>query len=207
MKLVKQVFSLVMLAGMVLSLSSQAQAFSMERFVEGVHYKKIEKAPRQEKTVVEYFSYGCPHCNHLEPVLEAWLTDMPEGITFKRVPAIWNKSFYVLAQLYYSLAEVGKEKELTPKVFDYLHTQKKTIPGEAEALQFAGDLGVDTNAFDKAWKSEQVKQNLIKASEEFVVHQVKGVPAIVVNGQYQTSVSMAGSNEELFDVVEFLLNK
>lgn len=207
MKWVKQLISMVLIVGVALSYATQVQAFGMERYIEGTHYKKLEKAPYQEKTVVEYFSYGCPHCNHLEPALEKWLEHIPKGVTFSRVPAIWNTQFQVLAQLYYSLDAVGLQQELTPKVFDYIHNQNKTIRTQQDAAKFVADHGGDTEAFAKAWKSEGVKQSLIKASEDFIAHDVRGVPAIVVNGQYQTSVSMAGSNKGLFEVVEFLLSK
>ncbi len=207
MKWVKQLLSMLLITGVALAYATQAQAFSMERYLEGTHYKKLDKAPHQEKTVVEYFSYGCPHCNHLEPALEAWLEHVPEGVTFSRVPAIWNSQFQVLAQLYYSLEVVGLQQKLTPKVFDYLHKQNKSIKNQQDAAKFVADQGGDVDAFNKAWKSEQVKQSLIKASEDFIAHDVRGVPAIVVNGQYQTSVSMAGSNKGLFEIVEFLLTK
>ena len=207
MNWVKQMFSMLLVTAVALAYTTQVQAFGMERYVEGTHYKKLDKAPHQDKTVVEYFSYGCPHCNHLEPALEAWLEHMPAGVEFSRVPAIWNSQFQVLAQLYYSLDAIGQQQKLTPKVFDYLHNQKKTIRNQQDAAQFVADQGADVKAFNKAWKSEQVKQSLIKASEDFINHDVRGVPAIVVNGQYQTSVSMAGSNKGLFEIVEFLLAK
>lgn len=187
--------------------SQQTLAFSMERFVEGTHYVTL-KTPAKEKTVVEYFSYGCPHCFHLEPVLEKWVQeDLPEGVTFSRYPAIWNDQFRILAQLFYTLQSLGVEPETTPKVFEYLHKQGHKITKPVDAESFASQQGLNMDDFKSAWKSEEVKKNLIKASEEFVSHGVSGVPAIVVNGQYRTSVSMAGSNQELFDVVEFLLEK
>ena len=37
--------------------------------------------------VLEFFWYGCPHCFHLEPVINAWEKGLPKDVVFKRVPA------------------------------------------------------------------------------------------------------------------------
>ena len=59
--------------------------------VEGVHYLKLaQRAPVSAAAgkieVVEFFWYGCPHCNALEPALEAWIQRLPADVAFRRVP-------------------------------------------------------------------------------------------------------------------------
>ena len=42
--------------------------------VEGRDYTRLNAPPPTDRKieVIEFFSYGCPHCNDLEPYLQAW---------------------------------------------------------------------------------------------------------------------------------------
>lgn len=187
--------------------SSSVWAFGLERFVEGVHYKKIDSAEYQAKSVVEFFSFGCPHCYHLEPLMEEWLKAKPADVSFSRVPATWNQNFVVLGKLYYVTQALGIEEKAVPAIFDYLHKQGKKIEGRSDAEALLAGLGVSKEDFDKTWADEKLDSKVTAAGRQFVALQIRGVPAIVVNGQYQTGVQMAGSPKEMFEVVNFLLTK
>ncbi|AUM12213.1 thiol:disulfide interchange protein DsbA/DsbL [Ketobacter alkanivorans] len=203
MKAMKQCCVVLLLA----LVSSSGWAFSLERYVEGVHYQKVEGGQPQPKTVVEFFSFGCPHCYELEPKVEAWVKSKPEAVSFSRVPATWNQKFAVLGKLYYVIEALGIEEKAVPAVFEYLHKQNKTITSREDAQTLLTGLGVTPEVFNKAWNDPQVETNANTAGRIFAANQIRGVPAVVVNGQYQTSVSMAGSPEDLFEVVNFLLSK
>ena len=43
-------------------------------------------APAGKIEVVEFFCYGCPHCNAFEPTLDAWAKKLPADVVFRRVP-------------------------------------------------------------------------------------------------------------------------
>ena len=195
------------LAGILGLLSLNVSAFSLERYVEGVHYTKVEGAAPLPNTVTEFFSFGCPHCYRLEPHMEEWLKTKPADVTFNRVPATWNKKFQVLAQLYYVLEELNMVEESMMKTFDYIHKQGRHIHNKADATAFLKTLGVADDKIDATWNADSVKAKVRGAGGLFAKNQVRGVPALLVNGQYQTSVSMAGSEQELFDVIRFLLSK
>ena len=188
-------------------MGSSVWAFSLERYVEGVHYEKVAGAERKPDTVMEFFSFGCPHCNHLEPLVEKWLKTKPEAMQFTRVPAAWNPRFKVLAKLYYVIVALGIEDKAVPAVFDYLHKQNQVIDGRASAWAALSGLEVKEADFAKAWEDEQVETKANTAGRIYGQYQIRGVPAMVVNGQYKTSVKMAGSQNELFEVINFLLTK
>lgn len=203
MRIIKQCFVVVLL-GLV---SSAGWAFSLERYVEGVHYKKVEGTEYQPNTVMEFFSFGCPHCYDLEPVVETWLKTKPDAVSFSRVPATWNQKFAILGKLYYVIEALGVEEKAVPMVFDYIHKQGKTIASREDGQALLTGMGVSAADFDKAWSDDKVETKSNTAGRIFAANQIRGVPAMVVNGQYQTSVSMAGSPEEVFEVVNFLLTK
>ncbi|HAG96211.1 MAG TPA: hypothetical protein DCL78_18965, partial [Gammaproteobacteria bacterium] len=90
---------------------------------------------------------------------------------------------------------------------DYLHKQNQVIDGRASAWAALSGLEVKEADFAKAWEDEQVETKANTAGRIYGQYQIRGVPAMVVNGQYKTSVKMAGSQNELFEVINFLLTK
>ena len=203
MKTIKQSIVLMVMGLMCTNL----WAFSMERYVEGVHYQKVENTQYKPNTVVEFFSFGCPHCYHLEPVVEKWLETKPQNVEFSRVPATWNARFRVLGTLYYVIEKLELENKAMPVVFDYLHAQKKNVTDAKSAHDVLGPLGVSEDAVNAAWNDSAVETSTNAAGKMFADYQIRGVPAFMVNGQYTTTVKQAGSEQELFDIVNYLLTK
>ena len=182
-------------------------AFGVERFVEGVHYVRFDKAEKTPNTVVEFFSLGCPHCAHLEPELEKWLATKPASVTFARIPATWNPRFEFLARVFFALQASGQDKKLVPPLFDYLHKDQKPLANVDEAVAFVKAQGGDAEGFRKAFEAGERTAELQKSESLFMAYEMRGVPAILVNGQYTVSVSQAGGEAELFEIVTFLLTK
>lgn len=200
-------FIRVVVAVMAVVTSAATYAFGVERFVEGVHYTRAPGGTPAPNTVVEFFSFGCPHCAHLEPAVENWLQHKPKNVEFSRIPATWNARFQFLGQVYYTLNALGVAEANAQAVFDYIHKDNKPMRSEEEVADFVAGHGVDKQRFSAAWNSEEVKTQLNSAGQAMARYKVSGVPAFLVGGMYSTSVNMAGSEEELFQVIEFLLTK
>ncbi len=192
---------------MVLWFPVAVSASLVERYVEGVHYSVIDndKLPENMPPVMEFFSYGCPHCYALEPKMHEW--EQKKLAPVAKIPALWGKKFRNLGQLYYTLDALGLAETAHQKVFDYIHKERRRLDSKSDALEFCEAIGVKPDDFEKAWNSEQVSKRLVQADALARAYVIKGVPALVINGKYQTSVSMAGSQEALFSIVEFLLSK
>lgn len=198
------------LAGLLAMVVFPAQAL-VERFVAGTHYEIVGDvdAPKPDKPhVIEFFSYGCPHCEHLEPDLMAWYEKHKNDIRFERIPAEWNGYFALLGRLYLTLDQMGVAEEASEKVFSYIHKQRKPLRKESQIMTFAEkQLGLDPEKFKTAWESDEVGKGLKEAGMALRQYRVSGVPALVVNGRYYVSVKLAGSEEAMFDVLNFLLQK
>ena len=55
--------------------------------VEGTHYVKLSQplpVTPGKIEVIEFFWYGCPHCNAFEPMLDAWQKGLPADVAFRR---------------------------------------------------------------------------------------------------------------------------
>jgi thiol:disulfide interchange protein DsbA len=187
--------------------SAAVYAFSLERYAEGVHYTRVANGAPQPGSVVEFFSFGCPHCAHLEPALEKWLASKPAKVEFSRIPATWNPRFAYLAQVYFAVEALGLKGDAMQAVFDHIHKHKKPLDNEQDAQTLFAGLGVDADRFKAVWNTPEMKNKMNGAQEMMMRFQVRGVPAFIVGGQYMTSVTMAGSEAELFEVIAFLLAK
>lgn len=196
-----------LMAAALLVVSTLAAGFSLERYQEGRDYMTIPGVESRPNSVQEFFSYGCPHCYDFEPVLERWLKTKPEKVSFERVPAAWNKSFKQLAHVFYTLEAMSLNDKLARTVFDAVHADRKALSSYKKAAAFFEKQGVDMDAFEEAWDSEAVEERVDQSNQLFARYQIKGVPALVVQGKYLTSLSMAGSEAALADVIRFLLAK
>lgn len=202
-----KLFMRVMVAMVALLGATSVLAFGMARYVEGVHYTRSPSAEPAPGTVVEFFSLGCPHCANLEPALEQWLQHKPANANFSRIPATWNPNFQYLARLYYALEELGGAEQHIQAVFDAIHRDRKLPVNDEQAVTLLAGLGYDKAKAAAAWNSPALDDKLLAAAGQLGRHRISGVPAFLVSGQYITSVSMAGSPEELFEVIEFLLSR
>jgi thiol:disulfide interchange protein DsbA len=180
-------------------------------FKEGEHYQVLAN-PLPTETgdkveVLELFWYGCPHCFQLEPTIEKWLEHVPEGAEYRRLPAIFNKTWEINAQGFYTAEALGVLDKTHRPLFDAIHVQKQQLFTEAALAAFFVRHGVNREDFIKTYNSFAVKTRTNRAKTMTRRSGITGVPAIVVNGKYRTSVSMAGGEERLMEVVNALIEK
>ena len=58
--------------------------------------------------VLEFFSYGCPHCADFNPLVTAWAAKLPADVVFKKVPITFGRGAWEsIARLYYTLEITG----------------------------------------------------------------------------------------------------
>lgn len=178
---------------------------------EGIQYQKVA-TPQPTSSdgrieVLELFWYGCPHCYHLEPELNDWLQKQPDDVVFVRIPAVLGPSWELLARGYYTAEALGVLDKIHEPLFEYIHKQRKTIRNVAELRTFFEQQGVSGADFDKAYNSFAVVTHTNRARDAHNRYGVTGVPTMIVDGTYRTTASLAGSNEKMLQVVDFLIDK
>tara|TARA_B100001250_G_scaffold404238_2_gene419889 strand:- start:878 stop:1510 length:633 start_codon:yes stop_codon:yes gene_type:complete len=158
--------------------------------------------------VEEAFWYGCPHCFHLEPQLEAWRKTLPADVDFEGVPAMFGKAWITHAQLYYTADALGVLDKVHKEIFESIHLKKVMLlrPDDQKAF-LVEKAGVTPDEFDKAYNSFTVKSRMKRGDQRIRAFQINGVPALIVNGKYVVNASTAGSQEAMIDVVDFLIEK
>ena len=197
--------------GLLLSLLISGQAMAQLAFNEGVDYQSISPAVKTtspDKVVVtEMFWYGCPHCFRFEPYVERWAENLPDTVMFEQIPSVINPRWADHARTFYSLKLMGKQEELHGKIFDAIHIKRQRLDRLDAIAKFVGEQGVDEAKFRDTFNSFPVDTLLRKNLKKEGQYGHNGVPAVIVNGKYLTSGSMAGSNERLIQVINFLVNK
>ena len=195
----------VLISGVLLATT----VFAQQAFIEGVDYKRIDpvvKTTNPDKVVVtEIFWYGCPHCFRFEPFVEKWAKSLPEGVVFEQLPSALNPSWIVHARTFYALKFMGARKQLHGKLFDAIHLKRQRLNDLDSIAKFVAEQGFDEKHFRKQYNSfpvdSQVRKN--KKIEQRYGHQ--GVPAVVVNGKYLVTGSMAGSFDRMLKITDFLV--
>lgn len=183
-----------------------------EAYVEGTHYAKTAQrlattAEENQIEVVELFSYSCPHCFRLDPIVMEWKKTLPENVKFVHVPAIFRDSWLQLARVFYAAEAMGELERLHPIIFNAIHVEKKRLNTEDQLLDFIEEQGIDRAEFEKMMNSFTVKAKVKKALILSQTSGVTGVPAMIVNGKYRTDAPLAGSMEEMMKAVDFLIQK
>lgn len=158
--------------------------------------------------LIEFFHYGCPHCRNFDPLLHAWLKNLPDDVAFRRVPAIWgNPQLKELARLYYTLESMGQVDKFNEAVFAGVQDKRLPLHTEQGVRDWAAAQGLDVTVFMDTYKSFGLNTQLQRADQLAKTYQIKGVPTMVVGGNYVTSASMTGSHEATLKVVDELIVK
>jgi thiol:disulfide interchange protein DsbA len=157
--------------------------------------------------VVELFWYGCPHCSELEPQVQAWLKRKPEDVELVRMPAIVSPRWELLAQAYYTAELLDVTDKIHPALFEAIHKKHMKINDEAALQAFFVDQGVSADDFKKTFNSFAVAVKMNNARQMTRRYKITGVPTIIVNGKYSTGASLAGSNQAVFEVVDYLVEQ
>lgn len=155
--------------------------------------------------VTEFFWYGCPHCFALEPKLQAWVARLPKDVQFRRVPAVLAAHWQPMAKSFYALEATGID--LHSKMFNAIHVEKLNLNDEQTFLQWVGKQGADSAKVGDAYRSFGVNSKLQAARQMNVNYGLSSVPSLVVGGKYLTSPSMAGGADQMFQVVDYLVEQ
>lgn len=195
-----------LVAAVVLPFFAHAQL----KYSEGDDYEILETpiettdAPK----VIEFFWFGCPHCNALRPAVDEWLkTGKADNVEFEFVPADIDTPYWHLpAQAFYTMKQL--DKDLFHPYFDEIFEKNNrgVVANQGQIKKFFVKNGVEAEAFDKAWDSFEVKQQLQRARELFEKTGASGVPFFVVNGKYivQPRGDSKAAYDRAFDIINTL---
>jgi len=158
-------------------------ASAQESFAEGKAWMRLAEPQPTESgnkvEVIEFFSYGCIHCYHLEEHIGAWAAKLPADVNFVRVP-IFSMP---LARVYYTLDALGRT-DLTPKVFKAIHDARVPLHDEKTFFNWATSNGIDEAKLKDAWNAFSVTSKVNRTRTLTTAYRITGTPTVVVDGKF-----------------------
>lgn len=135
--------------------------------------------------VIEFFSYGCPHCNEFNPMVTKWAEKLPADVVFKRVPVSFGRAAWAnVGKLYYALEESGELHRLDGAVFNAIHVQHVNLFDTRGVTEWANKQGADGKKLADLMGSFTTLSKMNRADQMSQAYQVDGVPMLAVDGRY-----------------------
>ena len=197
------------LMGIVALMLVSASALAQSTLVDGTDYQTISpavKTSQPDKVVVtEIFWYGCPHCFRFEPYVERWSASLPDGVIFEQVPSSLNPRWTEHARAFYAFKMMNALDQTHKALFDAIHLERQRLTSLDTLAEFASNLGLDEKLFRENYFSFPVETQIRKNIQKEKRYGHSGVPAVIVNGKYLVSASLAGSNERMIEIMNYLV--
>lgn len=199
--------SILIICALAVSMSASAQA----RFIEGEHYRVISDTASEQREVIEFFSFWCPHCFNFEPLVEQMKQKLDDDVAFTKVHV--NFMGFAGRDLQDDVTRamlmgraMKREKELNTAIFNYIHRQRAAITNRDDLRSIYAVNGVDGAEFDKKISSFTLTSMLRKNNKTIDEYRrfVSGVPNFIVNGKYQATFTRNMTPDDMIDLIVFL---
>lgn len=193
--------SLALLSGTV---TAQTAARPFEQTYRVILPQKVETGDRIE--IIDFFWYGCPFCYELLPIMSAWEKRKGEEIAVRRIPAILREGWLADAHLYYTLDLLGEAERLHTTVFNSVHKDRLRTNDPQAVEAWAVQNGIDRDKWAGAYSNAEVRNRVARAVELARNYDVRGTPAVIVDGRYQTGGGLAGGLGNVPAVLDALVD-
>jgi len=171
------------------------------RLREGIDYVSLARpAPPSQPgvEVIEFFSYGCPHCHEFEPVVRKWRSSLPKDVRFRRVPiSFGNSKWQAYAKLYLTIESTGDLAKMDDAVFAAIHEQKLPLANDQAVIDWAVKHVADPKKFTETFRSFGI-QTAARSSEQLGSDfGITGIPSFGVAGRYLVVAKEAKTREDI----------
>jgi len=180
--------------------------------VEGRDWRPLSppqpSADAEKIEVIEFFSYGCPHCSSLNPLIKTWAEQLPSDVSFQRVPVTFGRAAWSnLARLFYALELDGSLAQLDQAIFDAVTQQRVNLYTEKTILKWVEQQGLDADELAKTFNSFAVEVALGRAKDLEERMGVDAVPRIIVDGRYVVLGEGVKGYQGLLQITDQLIEK
>lgn len=208
MKLTRRNFNRILLAG--LAGTALPLSAAPPPLIEGRDYEPILPPQPGESPgkieVLEFFSYGCPHCKDFHPLVMAWAAKLPSNVSFQRIPVSFGRAAWSnLARLYHSLGATGDLARLDLAAFRAIHDERTNLYTPDAILAWVKRQGVDQKRFADAFESFGINTRLARDEQLVKNYKVQGVPLLTVDGRYAVTARAARNLADLLPIADGLI--
>jgi len=199
------IFFLLLSFGLINSSSARADIVEGKDYTILTHPQSTQNNNTIE--VLEFFWYGCPHCDSLHPHLKTWLINIPSDVSFRYVPAIFRANWVSAAKIFHTIEAIGITDILHDKIYDAIHRDKIDLNKESVLFDWIEKQGIERKKFEDTYNSFGVQNQVARSTQMARQYQLTGVPALVINGKYLTSGKMGGTPQDTIKTLEMLIEK
>ncbi len=158
--------------------------------------------------VVDFFWYGCTHCNTFAAPLAAWKKKLPADVSYRYLPVAFEPRNENHTRLFYTLQALNKVDELHAKVFATLHSgPRQALIKPDEIADFAVAHGIERKLWLDTFNSFSVQTHVKRAQQVWMGYRIEGTPTLGIDGRYWTSPSVAGGSEAALKTADDLIEQ
>lgn len=182
-------------------------------YVEGVNYRALATpivTSGEQIEVMEFFWYGCPHCESFEQPLHQWQKTMAADVALVQSPAMWNDLMKLHAKVFFIVQNMTDGDKAHAALFQEVMELReiRDIKLQTQKLaEFMQGYGLSKAEFMQQLASVEVNQQLAQAIKLMSQSEIDGTPSIVVNGRYLVLNQSAKSFEQVLDITRFLVEQ
>ena len=196
------------------TLPPNTQAAVNTEFKMGEDYELLKNPPavRQDNRsieIIEFFSFGCPACYYLEPVLEKWIaTHQTTTINFHRIPVIFEPKWRMYAKAFYVAQAMDLHEKITLDIFQSIHEKHEELQSPEDLKKFFINHNVSAEEFDSAFNfSPRVDAQVNHSMQLMQQYKITEIPTLIIANKYKTTGRMAHTRERLLAILDFLIAK
>lgn len=171
---------------------------------EGKQYIQVSQQASDQKEVIEFFSFYCPHCYAFEmeyKIPEQVEAGLPKGVAFKQYHVNFlGRQSENLTRAWALAMALGVENKVKAPLFEA--AQKDSLKSMDDIRQIFLDNGISVEQFDGGINSFAVNglvNKQVNAAEQF---KVRGVPDFYVNGKFRVNLEGLNYDDFVKDYVE-----
>jgi thiol:disulfide interchange protein DsbA len=191
-----------------LALTALALPAAAQQIKRDVDYRVIPQQPvasGDKIEVIDFFWYGCPYCNEMQPHLERWRKNMPADVVLRRMPVVRHDNWGPHARIYYALETLSEVERLQLAVYHGYHVEDLYMSKPDVMLEWATKHGIDREKWLAAYNAPDMAQKIQRAKDLTKNYDIQGTPSLVVDGRYLTSTSMTPSVGAIIPVLDGLI--
>jgi protein-disulfide isomerase len=213
-KVLKPVIVIVVLVGVAAGAAvyfsraaeKRAPAASIQAKIDikgGGHFRGPENA---QVTLVEFGDYQCPTCGFYQPLVKEILGRYPDKLRleFHHFPLPQHRNAFLAAMAAEAAGDQGKFWEM----HDALYRNQNVWVGDSQPewymLVLAMQLGLDSNRFLPALRSDDMRDRVLQDVERAHQLQLDETPSFLINGQH---VNIKPTIQDFVQVIEAQLHK